>query len=135
MALILLGEDDVDVTELLLILLEDAGHETHHVDNGVAAIEAFLVRRPDVVLLDVAMPGVLDGLAVTRRLRQLDEFAGRSSAATAELPDRPRLPIMLLTARALEEDRQAGLAAGADAYLVKPFEIDVMLRTLESLLA
>lgn len=124
MALILVGEDDVDVTELLLILLEDAGHETLHVDNGEAAVAAFADRRPDLVLLDVAMPGPLDGLAVTRRLRELTGG-----------PEERRVPIMLLTARALEEDRQAGLAAGADAYLVKPFEIDEMLRSIDSLLS
>ncbi|WP_309647990.1 response regulator [Nocardioides sp.] len=124
MALILVGEDDLDVTELLLILLEDAGHETVHVDNGEAAVEAYARSRPDLVLLDVAMPGALDGLEVTRRLRVL-EGAG----------DRGRVPVMLLTARALEEDRRSGLAAGADAYLVKPFEIDEMLQTIDSLLA
>ena len=124
MALILVGEDDVDVTELLLILLEDAGHETLHVDNGEAAVAAFADRRPDLVLLDVAMPGPMDGLAVTRRLRELTGG-----------PEEGRVPIMLLTARALEEDRQAGLAAGADAYLVKPFEIDEMLRSIDSLLS
>jgi len=124
MARILLVEDDVDVAELLLILLEEAGHETLHVDNGAAAVEAFATRRPDLVLLDVAMPGSLDGLAVTRAMRGLDEDA-----------DRPRVPIMLLTARALEDDRRAGLGAGADAYLVKPFEIEEMLGTIESLLS
>lgn len=123
MALILVGEDDLDVTELLLILLEDAGHETVHVDNGEAAIEAFARSRPDLVLLDVAMPGSLDGLEVTRRLRALEEGG-----------DHRRVPVMLLTARALEDDRRAGLEAGADAYLIKPFEIDEMLRTVDSLL-
>lgn len=122
MALILVGEDDLDVTELLLILLEDAGHETVHVDNGTAAIEVFERSHPDLVLLDVAMPGSLDGLEVTRRLRALED------------DDVRRVPIMLLTARALEEDRRSGLEAGADAYLVKPFEIDEMLRTIDSLL-
>ncbi|WP_341926721.1 response regulator [Nocardioides psychrotolerans] len=124
MALILVGEDDLDVTELLLILLEDAGHETVHVDNGEAAIEAFARSRPDLVLLDVAMPGSLDGLEVTRRLRALEEGG-----------DHRRVPVMLLTARALEDDRRAGLEAGADAYLIKPFEIDEMLRTVDALLA
>ncbi len=123
MARILVCEDDADVTELLLILLEAAGHETWHVDNGTSAIDAFATARPDLVLLDVAMPGPVDGLEVTRRVRALEAASGE-----------PRVPIMLLTARALEEDRRAGLDAGADVYVVKPFEIDEMLRAVESLL-
>ena len=111
------------MAELLLILLEDAGHETVHVDNGEAAIASFATSRPDLVLLDVAMPGSLDGLEVTRQLRGLETGGER------------RVPVMLLTARALEEDRRSGLEAGADVYLVKPFEIDEMLRTIVSLLA
>lgn len=119
MASILVGEDDRDVTELLLILLDEAGYSVVHVSSGAAVVEAYAARRPDLVLLDIAMPGGLDGLEVTRLLRARDDGDA---------------PIMLLTARALESDRQAGLAAGADDYLVKPFDIADMMTRVEALL-
>ena len=119
MVSILVGEDDRDVTELLLILLGEAGYTTTHVSSGAAVVAAYAEQRPDLVLLDIAMPGGLDGLEVTRLLRGRDDGDA---------------PLMLLTARALETDRQAGFAAGADDYLVKPFDIEDMMARVEALL-
>ena len=112
MASILVGEDDRDVTELLLILLDEAGYDVRHVISGSEVLAAYAEQRPDLVLLDIAMPGGLDGLEVTRQLRVR--------------PDGDA-PVMLLTARASEADRRAGLEAGADDYLVKPFYIEDMM--------
>ena len=120
MASILVGEDDRDVTELLLILLDEAGYDVRHVSSGAEVLTAYAASRPDLVLLDIAMPGGLDGLEVTRLLR------ARADGSA---------PVMLLTARASEADRQAGLAAGADDYLVKPFDIEDMMARVEALLA
>ena len=94
-----------------------AGYDVATADSGEAALEQTLGELPDVVILDVMLPG-LDGLEVCRRLR------------TAE----PRLPILLLTARDRVPDRVAGLDAGADDYLVKPFAFDELLARIRALL-
>ncbi|WP_310529162.1 response regulator transcription factor [Nocardioides sp.] len=115
---VLMGEDDRDVATLLGILLGGAGFSVDLVGTGPEVIEAYAARVPDVVLLDVSMPG-MDGLEVTRQLRS--RFG-------------EQVPVMLLTARASEEDRANGLLAGADDYVVKPFDVDDVLARLTRLL-
>src|SRR3954469_14978465 len=85
--------------------------------DGGAALAAAERSLPDAIVLDVAMPGV-DGLAVTRRLRAKGL----------------RVPILLLTARDTVRDRVAGLDAGADDYLVKPFDMDELTARVRALL-
>ncbi len=119
MTRVLLGEDDADVTTLLGMVLENAGYAVDSVRSGAEVLARCADDPPDLLLLDVAMPG-LDGIEVLRRLR--------SSAA-------PRLPVMLITARARPEDRALGLDAGADDYLVKPFDIDEVLERVDRLRA
>ena len=93
------------------------GYEVEAVPDGAQALEAVLARLPDVVVLDVMMPYV-DGLTVCRQLR-----------------DRYRtLPILMLTARHEVSDRVAGLDAGADDYLVKPFALGELFARLRALL-
>ena len=86
------------------------GYDVDAVTDGEQALEAVERRQPDLVVLDVMMPNV-DGLTVCRRLRAR----------------RPRRPILMLTARHEVSDRVAGLDAGADDYLVKPFALDELL--------
>jgi two-component system response regulator MtrA len=107
MARILVCDDDPSVRSLLDITLS-FDHEVTTVENGQEAVE-YLAEHPDVqiLLLDVMMP-VLDGLATLRVLRAND--------ATATLP------VLMLTAKAMESDMQAGMLAGASAYLSKPFD-------------
>ena len=107
---ILVVDDDPDVRRMLARTLGAEGHEVEAVADGGAALAAAERHAPDTVLLDVSMPG-LDGLAVCRRLR------ARGLAG----------PILLLTARDAVADRVAGLQAGADDYVIKPFAVEELL--------
>ena len=103
---ILLVEDEPRIAALARDYLEHAGFAVTAVGDGPGALAAVRSRRPDLVVLDLGLPG-LDGLDVTRRLR--------SDAATADLP------IVMVTARDDELDTPLGLELGADDYLTKPF--------------
>jgi len=119
---LLVAEDDPDVHVLLEMVLGSAGYELVMARNGAAALTALREQGPvDLVILDVAMPGDLDGLAVTRRLRDEPAYAG--------------LPVLLLSARTTESDLEQGTAAGATDYLIKPFDTDVLLARISTLLA
>jgi DNA-binding response OmpR family regulator len=107
MSRILVADDEPELGELLAVLLRRGGHDVTLTRSGEAALQAADAAVPDLVLLDVGMPGEVDGLEVTRRLR------GR--------PETGRVPILLLSARGSEADVAAGFEAGASDYLVKPF--------------
>ena len=103
--------------------LARAGYETRTAADGPSAVAAAAVRRPDLVVLDIMLPGI-DGLEVMRRLH---EDAGE------------RVPVILLTAKGEESDRLVGLRQGADDYVVKPFSprelvarVDAVLRRTET---
>jgi two-component system, OmpR family, response regulator MprA len=114
---VLLVDDDASIRRMLERTLAAEGYEVAAVADGGAAMAAVERSVPDAIVLDVAMPG-LDGLSVTRRLR------GKGLA----------VPILLLTARDALEERVAGLDAGADDYLVKPFEARELAARLRALL-
>ena len=114
---VLLVDDDASIRRMLERTLAAEGYEVAAVADGGAALAAVERSVPDAIVLDVAMPG-LDGLSVTRRLR------GKGLA----------VPILLLTARDALEERVAGLDAGADDYLVKPFEARELAARLRALL-
>jgi phosphate regulon transcriptional regulator PhoB len=103
---VLVVEDEPDISGLLAFHLEREGYQVVRSRNGADALQLVRVRRPDLVLLDLMLPGI-DGLEVCRRLRQ--------DPATAALP------IVMLTAKGEEVDRVLGLELGADDYIVKPF--------------
>jgi two-component system response regulator MprA len=111
------AEDDRAVRDSLSRALELEGYAVIAVGNGAEAIDAVATASPDVVVLDVSMP-IVDGLTVCKVLRA----------------DGNRLPILMLTARTETRDRVAGLDAGADDYLPKPFELDELLARLRALL-
>jgi two-component system response regulator MprA len=113
---ILIVDDDPPVLRMLVRTLAAEGYETVVAPDGGAALAAAERSVPDLVVLDVAMPG-LDGLQVCRRLR--DKGVG--------------VPVLLLTARDTVEDRVAGLDAGADDYLVKPFATPELLARVRAL--
>lgn len=98
-------EDDLTVAEVVTGYLARAGYEVEHAADGLAALEAVAVLRPQLVVLDVMLPG-LDGLEVCRRLRAHGA---------------PAVPVVMLTARGEEADRVLGLELGADDYMTKPF--------------
>jgi two-component system response regulator MprA len=117
MIAILVVDDDPPILRMLKRTLMAEGYAVESAADGGAALAAVERAVPDVVVLDVAMPG-LDGLAVCRRLRR----AGLA------------LPVLLLTARDSVSDRVAGLDAGADDYLVKPFAPEELLARVRALL-
>ena len=117
MATILIAEDDQQIREALDRILRFEGYKTVLAKDGAAALEAFVAHEPDIALLDVMMPFV-DGLTVVRKLRDRGD----------------RTPILMLTARQETPDRVAGLDAGADDYLAKPFELDELLARVRALL-
>ena len=113
----MVAEDDRAVRDALQRALRLEGYLVKTVSNGAEAIAAVGDDEPDLVVLDVSMP-LVDGLTVSRVLRS----EGR------------RVPILMLTARTDTRDRVAGLDAGADDYLVKPFELDELLARIRALL-
>jgi DNA-binding response OmpR family regulator len=106
-ARILVVEDDLTVAEVVVDYLRHAGLEPRHVVDGQDALEVAATWRPDLVVLDLMLPGV-SGLEVCRRLREGQD---------ARVP----LPVIMLTALGEESDRVAGLESGADDYVTKPF--------------
>jgi len=115
---ILVVDDERAVRESLRRALELEGYEIELAEDGREALERLAAEsQPDVLVLDVLMPGV-DGLEVCRRLRR----AGS------------RLPVLMLTARDAVENRVAGLDAGADDYVTKPFALEELLARIRALL-
>lgn len=117
--LALVADDDPDILLLISLTLERDGYEVVTATNGLAAYESALDRVPHLVVLDLMMPG-LDGCEVTRRLRV--EETTRD------------VPIMIVTAFAEEAQAALALAAGADAYMKKPFSPRELLAKTASLL-
>ena len=114
---ILVVDDDPGVRDSLRRSLAFNGYEVDLAEDGQRGLATIATRRPDAVVLDVMMPG-LDGLETCRRLRAAGED----------------IPVLMLTAREAISDRVAGLDAGADDYLVKPFALDELLARLRALL-
>ena len=102
---VLVVEDDQDLAEMLGIVLNGAGIEVDLVSRGDEVMDVFRNNQPDVVLLDVMLPG-LDGVEVCKAIRE----------------ESPRVPIIFLSAKGETTDKISGLDAGADDYLVKPME-------------
>ena len=100
---ILLAEDDPTIAEVVASYLQHDGHVVEIVSDGPTALNRALTARPDLIVLDIMLPG-LDGLEVCRQMRA-----------------RTQIPVVLLTALGSESDRVAGLEHGADDYLAKPF--------------
>jgi two-component system response regulator ResD len=102
-AKVLLIEDEASIVQLVRLYLQEARFSVHAVGNGIAGLEAHAKERPDLVILDLMLPG-LDGYEVCKRIRAVAQT-----------------PILMLTARRSEDDRVLGLDLGADDYLTKPF--------------
>ena len=114
---ILVVDDDDDIRGLVRALLERAGHEVTDAPDGRTGLRELFAGSPDLVILDVAMPG-LDGWETLERIREVSD-----------------VPVLMLTARDAELERVRGLQSGADDYVVKPFgrqelvaRVDVLLR-------
>ncbi len=119
-ARILVVDDDPEIVNLFAYALRRAGYQVEGVLDGRAALERARQAPPDLILLDVMMPG-MDGYEVARQLR--------AEAATSSTP------IVMLTARALIADQVEGLQAGANSYLVKPVTPSVLVNKVREILS
>ncbi len=115
-------DDEPTIAEVVARYLTRAGYETRTAGDGPSAVSAATLRRPDLVVLDIMLPG-FDGLEVMRRIHE--DADGR-------------VPVILLTAKGEESDRLIGLRQGADDYVVKPFSplelvarVDAVLRRID----
>ena len=113
---VLLVEDDADIRRGLETVLTRAGLAVLHAPDGRTGLRAVHAERPDVVVLDIGLPG-MDGWQVLERLRDLSD-----------------LPVLLLTARGAEAEKVRGLRAGADDYLTKPFGNAELVARVQALL-
>lgn len=115
---ILLIEDEGNIREAIGFILSRAGWEVQGHGNGATAIEAVTRTKPDMVILDIMLPG-LSGFEILRALRDGTETA--------------QLPVLMLTARGQARDQEAAFEMGADAYLTKPFSNADLLATVARL--
>lgn len=113
---VLVVEDSADIRRLVRMALEPEGFTIFETNNAERGLEAVRTLQPDVLLLDVMMPGRIDGLEMCRRVR-----ADPQTAATR---------VVMLTALGSGRDRERGDEAGADAYVVKPFSPLQLLQTI-----
>jgi DNA-binding response OmpR family regulator len=117
MAYVLVVDDDATVATVVVNYLERAGHRTTQVGDGRGALDAIKSQAPDLIVLDLMLPG-MDGLQVCRRVRE----------------QWPHLPVIMLTALAEPDDRIAGLEVGADDYVTKPFSPRELALRVDSVL-
>ena len=117
---VLIVEDQADIRKLIRMTLEFEPYEIHEAANGTDGLRLAGEVMPDLILLDVMMPGELDGLQVCAQVR-----ANPALRATR---------VVLLTARGQTQDRDAGEHAGADEYLIKPFSPLQLIETIERLM-
>jgi DNA-binding response OmpR family regulator len=113
---VLIVEDQPEIRELIHMTLEFENYELHEAPNGDAALQMIEKVKPDLLLLDVMMPGSLNGLELCKRVK-------------AD-PNHKKAKVVMLSARSQASDRQAGLTAGADAYLSKPFSPRELLQLI-----
>jgi DNA-binding response OmpR family regulator len=113
---VLVVDDDPDILDLVCALISRAGLDPVKAMNGEEGLRRFFDQRPDLVILDIAMPG-MDGFKTLERIRDLSD-----------------VPILMLTARDAELDKVRGLRGGADDYVTKPFGRQELIARIESLL-
>lgn len=116
---ILIVEDHADIRRLIRMTLEFENYEIHEAVNADEGLQAVRQSRPDLLLLDIMMPGSMDGLDLCRLVK---------SDPTLGMPR-----VVLLTARGQSQDIKAGMKAGADAYLLKPFSPLKLMETIDTL--
>lgn len=119
-ARILIVEDQADIRRLIRWALEDSGHRLHEAANGALALQIVQAMRPDLMLIDVVMPGEISGLDLCREIRQDPTLA--------------EIRLVVLSASAAPHEREQALAAGADAFLAKPFSPAQLCELIDELL-
>ncbi|MFZ5814233.1 MAG: response regulator [Bacillota bacterium] len=117
---ILVADDDLDIARLVSFQLKYHGFDVTLAHDGASALERAQTSRPDLILLDWMMPG-MDGLECLTHLKADPRLQG--------------IPVIMMTARAQQSDMEEGIAAGARAYLVKPFQLENLIRTVREAMA
>ncbi|WP_058088063.1 MULTISPECIES: response regulator transcription factor [Aquabacterium] len=118
---ILIVEDQPDICKLIRMTLEFGDFEIHEANDGETGLNMARAIKPSIMLLDVMMPGLLDGYQVCTRIKQD--------------PSLQSIQVVMLTARGQASDIAAGEAAGADAYLVKPFSPLELIERVEAMVS
>ena len=118
---LLIVDDQPEIRNLLALTLDADNYELHHANNWVTALAMTRAIKPDLVLLDVIMPGEFDGLEVCRRIK-----ADKELSSTI---------VMIISARSQVADKQQGMESGADDYLTKPFSPLMLMEKVSMLLA
>ncbi len=113
---ILLVEDEYFLAEAIKMRLEHSGYEVLTAENGLEAIELLLKRPVHLIIMDIMLP-VMDGFEATKKIRAHDKLKNK--------------PILFLTAKARPEDKEVAMAVGANEYVVKPFDADVLLSLIK----
>lgn len=113
---VLIVEDDPDIAQLISMHVSEAGYAVTIASSGERGLEEYSRSAPDLVVLDVMLPGI-DGLEVCKRIRR----------------DNERVPVLMLTAKSTELDRVLGLGLGADDYLTKPFSVVELMARIKAL--
>lgn len=114
---ILIVEDRPEIRKLFAMVMSGTPYELHEAEDGESGLALARSLRPELMLLDVMMPGRLDGFAVCQAIRGTPELAG--------------IKVIMVTAMAQESDRIRGAEVGADDYLVKPFTVGNLRRLVE----
>ncbi|MGM0535699.1 MAG: response regulator transcription factor [Pseudomonadota bacterium] len=120
MAKVLVVDDEANIVLSLEFLMQQAGFDVDTAEDGESALSRIAASPPDLVLLDISLPGI-SGFDVLEQLRGD--------------PDHARLPIIMLTAHGREVEREKGLALGADDYITKPFSTQALVEKVKTLLA
>ena len=119
MTTVLVVDDEPNILLSLEFLMQQAGFDVLTAEDGESALNAVQTQQPDLVLLDISLPGI-SGFDVLETLRQDPRFA--------------RLPVIMLTAHGREVEKEKGLALGADDYVTKPFSTQALVETVKNLL-
>ncbi len=114
-------EDQPDIRKLVRMTLDFNDYEIHDTTDAETGLRMVEEIGPDLILLDIMMPGRMDGLALCRLLKNTESYRG--------------IPVILLTARGQQADREAGVNAGADEYIVKPFSPIRLIEVVETFLS
>lgn len=116
---ILIVEDEESLLRLESILLTSKGYDVQGVPNGQEALEAIASEKPDLVLLDIMLPGI-DGFEVCRQIKVTEETC--------------HIPVIMLTAKKCQDDFTRGQEVGADWYITKPFKSAMVIETIQRFL-
>ena len=115
---LLIVDDIAEMRKLLRLTFSDGNYQIFEAPNGKEALNIILKKKPDIILLDIVMPGNIDGLAIC-------DFVKSSTLKNCR--------VILLTAKGQKEDFQKGLKAGADIYITKPFSPIALLERVENM--